>query len=790
MVFLSFSLFACPVPMPEPTDDGGVTTVDAGCTGNTLPNATGACVEVGARCGEGFTRDDSGFGCVPVLATCAAGQLSVPGKPCIDVGWRTCPAGFTRSADGWSCDAVLPTTACTGATRAALGSTSCTPVGDCSATFPPAAATLFVDPTLTQPDATHFLTIGAAVAAAPAGATISIAPGTYAESLTLPRAVKLVGKCAAEVTLVGNPALFIDGVITADIEGLTVRDSLIALRVERGATVALRHAVLEANRRSAVQLLDVGTEVTLEDVVIRDTRVDPATSTFGQGIAASFGGGLTLRDVEVTGSKENGVFLDRDATHASLTRVVISDTLPRASTGRNGWGLGAQRGASFSATEVVITRSTTSGLVVSTAPSTATLRDVVVRETRPGIDNAGTPAALGVSISAGATATWTGGASEDAPGTLVHVADVNTQLTMESVSISRGRTMTGGINVGITVEDSARATLTAVAVREAATTGVRSVGGSVTAQALGVFNTAGSGLLAENGLLDGTDVVVSGHGDVGARSQDNGTLSLAACVVEHGSDVYGFGVQAALLLVDRCVVRDVVTAGLYARSAGTAALTNTVISDVKLDGAGEFGQGVIAEAGGRVTLTDVTVTDAHTAGLQAADDNSLITTERTLVRGTKPNGAGTRGRGANANFHGGLHATSTLFLDNQQVGVFAFQSRVDLVDSFIKGVKTDPGAAYGNGVEALTDGVIVMRGGGLSQCAGIAAVFAEGAGSMDGVRVFDNEIGLHAQDDSVLEELPTVPATLGPRQVVVSSSTVFEGNRAKLSGSTVPVPPP
>lgn len=778
------------MPM-TPENDGGIPKVDAGCGAGTLVAANGACIEVGSRCAEGFQRDDSGFGCVPVLATCAAGQLAVPGVACADIGWRTCPTNFTRSADDWSCEPILPSATCTGATRAALGGTSCAPIGDCSAAFPPSAATYFVDATV-APDATHFTTIAAALNAAPAGATVAISPGTYRESVTVPRSVKLIGKCAAQVSLIGSPAVFVDAVNGVEIEGVTLRDSLIGLRVERGSKVVLRHAVVEHNERSAVQLIDVGTDVTLEDVVVRDTIADTTTSSFGQGIAASFASSITLRDVEVRNNFETGLFLDREGTKGTLLRVVISDMKPRVSTGKLGWGIGVQRGASLTATEVVVSRSTAAGIAVASAPSSAVLRDVLVRETRVGLDNAGVSTALGVSISAGATATWNGGGSQNASGMLVHVEGAMSSLTMEDVTVQQGIAIGGVVSAGVTVEDGATGTLRRIAVSNAVTSGIRTLEGTVTLERAGIYDTAGGGIVTQGGTFGGSAVLISGHDDVGARVQQQGTLTLNQCVIERsrGDRAYGFGAEDGILIADACVIRDATTAGVYATHTAVVQLTNAVIDGVKLDDDGEFGQGVIAETAANIGLVDVTVTGAHSAGLQSADVNSLITAERVLVRGTLPNATGTRGRGANANFLGDLRATSTLFLDNQQVGVFAFQSRVDLIDSFVKGVKTDPGLSYGNGIEALTDGVIVMTGGGLSECQGIAAVFAEAAGSMNGVYVFDNEIGLHAQDGSTVEELASVPATLTSRQVVVSTSTVFDNNRAKLSGSTVPVPTP
>ncbi|MGV3624166.1 MAG: right-handed parallel beta-helix repeat-containing protein [Archangium sp.] len=777
----------CPMPM-TPTD-GGMTGVDAGCPSGTLQAVGGRCVEVGARCGEGFQRDDSGFGCVPVLATCGDGQLAVPGSACADIGWTNCPAGFTD--DGWSCAPVLPTTTCTGATRAALGNDVCSPIGDCNAPFPPSAATYFVDASAT-PDATHFATITAALAAAPAGATVAISPGTYRESVTVPRGVKLVGKCAAQVTLIGSPAVFVDGVSNVELSGVTLRDSLLALRVERGGKVLLQNAVLEHNERSAVQVLDVNTEVTLRDVVIRDTQPDSTTASFGQGIGASFGAAITLDDVELTNNFETGVFLDREATKGTLNRVLVSNTKPRASTGKLGWGIGVQRGATLTATNTVVERNTTAGIAVASAPSVMTLRDVLVRETRVGLDNAGVQTALGVSVSAGAVGTWTGGASQNAAGMLIHVAGDLSSLTVEDVTAQQGLAMNGVITAGVTVEDGAQATLRRIAVRGAVDSAIRSLGSTTHLERAGLYDTKGSGLVVQGGALDGTDLFISGHDDVGARVQDLGTLTLSKCVVERGriDHAYGLGAQNGILVVDSCALRDSATAGVYVTQQAVAQLTHVTIDGVRLDAAGEFGQGVIAETGANITLGDVSITGAHSAGLNSADGNTLVTADHVLVRGTLRNGTGTRGRGANANFLGGLFTTSTLFLDNQQVGVFAFQSRVDLVDTFVKGVKTDPGLAYGNGIEALTDGLIVMRGGGLSECEGIAAVFAEASGSMDAVRVFDNEIGLHAQDGSTVEELTSVPQELGVRQVVVSTSTVFENNRAKLSGSTVPVPSP
>ncbi len=80
--------------------------------------------------------------------------------------------------------------------------------------------------------------------------------------------------------------------------------------------------------------------------------------------------------------------------------------------------------------------------------------------------------------------------------------------------------------------------------------------------------------------------------------------------------------------------------------------------------------------------------------------------------------------------------------------------------------------------------------GAIDRSASIGAVFAEGAGLIDGARMTNNTIALHAQDGSTIVELPAPPVSLGNRQVVVTGTTSFEGNQSRTSADVVTVPPP
>src|SRR2546430_5238466 len=130
------------------------------------------------------------------------------------------------------------------------GSAMFPPGGEWGAVFPAVTGAYFVDdngPT----DATHFTTIQAAVAAAPAGATIAIEAGTYTGSVTLGKDVSLIGRCPAQVTLQGaaatTPGIASSG-HTATIRGLTITDFEVAVSADAGAIVVVEDAVLEANR--------------------------------------------------------------------------------------------------------------------------------------------------------------------------------------------------------------------------------------------------------------------------------------------------------------------------------------------------------------------------------------------------------------------------------------------------------------------------------------------------------------------------------------------------------------
>jgi len=800
-------LAACSGTVPPP--DAG--PPDAGepqrpfCDAGTFLTAEGTCQSTGwTQCGAGFVPDPSGWGCTPVIAAaCDAGTSPRLGDAaCHPTGWQACDAGFTPHDGGWGCDSVLATP-CTGATREALGSSTCVPIGDCGdAGFPAPAATLFVDDSFAVVDATHFRTIGAAISAATPGATIAIESGTYAEALAPNRGITLAGRCPALVRVVApatGPALTLSAALDVRLENLTLTGGLLGIRAEAGARITARRVVIEGNRRSGVQAVDSTTLVVLEDSVVRNTAPDPATGTFGQGIAASFGAQLNLTDVSVEGNRETGIFLDRMNTHLDGRRVVVSGTLPRASTGRLGWGLGVQGGATVDLFEVAIVGNRATGVLVAQPGSRLSLTNAVIGRTLPGLDNASTPIAIEAAVQLGGNLQLTNTALAGSSQLALQVGGMTSAARITGGTI---RDLSPQVQPARAVEVStgASVTLSGVAFARIGAPGLEALGGQATLDDVSFSELGGPAIRAQGmAQVGATNVSIDRAAGAGLIASSNATATVTGCSVrstalgataDGGQAGYGATAQqGATLTLERCVFDSNAVAGLYSNGS-TLSANQVVVRGTRPDPAGDFGQGAIAERGGTIALTDALFDQNRVAGLQVSFGGSQITASRVVVRGTQAQPDGTRGRGANAQFGGVLSAISSAFLGNRQVGVFAFQSKVTLEDVLVRGTLADPGGAYGNGIEALTDGDIEMKRGAIESSAGIAAVFAEGAGLLDAVRVVNNAVGIHTQDGAMLLEVDAPPAVRGTRDVAVTKSTVFEGNATKVGAGQVSVPMP
>lgn len=185
----------------------------------------------------------------------------------------------------------------------------------------------------------------------------------------------------------GHPS---GGLLSAVGGELTVRDVAIeaigeasettasALEVRVGSTLDARFVYVERARGGAVVASEDGA-FTLEDVVVRDTQPASGLDFAGTGMSLEGESSATLRRVLFEGSHRGGI-VTRPTTRLHATDLVVRDT--RAS-GPRGLGVGLTLfGAENVIERAIIERATLEGAAVSGEGAAATLRDVVIRDTR------------------------------------------------------------------------------------------------------------------------------------------------------------------------------------------------------------------------------------------------------------------------------------------------------------------------------------------------------------------------------------------------------------------------
>jgi Right handed beta helix region len=318
-----------------------------------------------SQCAKGLKP--LGPACIPVFKACKDNEVPLLGGSCKQVGApTTCLAGWTTTKQGW-CEPTLPTSACTDTTMEVIGKSTCQSVGqDCGqgtyGSLKTTSQTLFVDATYIGGGSDGsklkpFTTISAAVQAAPSGAQIAVAAGTYNEDVAIPPQKPLIieGRCAALVKLVGQAS---------------VSDAA-ALKVGADADGTLLANLSISGPAIGVWVNDAKAE--LRGLISRGCG--------GPGIVVNRAQGVTIKGCLVADNHSNGVSIEY-AT-ATIEDSTIRGTLAATSTGVAGAGIQVFREltpASATLRRSVITDNTSKGVVLYGA--SATLEQSVVRRSR------------------------------------------------------------------------------------------------------------------------------------------------------------------------------------------------------------------------------------------------------------------------------------------------------------------------------------------------------------------------------------------------------------------------
>jgi len=648
----------------------------------------------------------------PDIAAARAGTTDVPGDDFEPMaGVDSCPAGWTFG--NRSCDPALSlrcpvrTSALPGGSCTATGDDRCTsgafpsvpsdatdrPVIHVSGTANPSVA----DGSRARPHAT----VRAAVSAAGARALILIAAGMYVENVAVTTDLMLVGTCPGLVILVGVefvPTVEVSGSGRLAVRDLEIRDGIVGCAVRDGAVASLRNVRLVQTYTQAVLVTGRGSSATLQDVGILDTL---SFATPGHGIHVEAGGSLTAERTSVSGSREAGVAARSSGT-VRLTDSIVRNTVPPARDSTFGGGCRADGGARITLERTVVDTSTEEGVSVTGAGTELVVRDTVVSRTR-----------------AGATQLFGGAVNvlDGAHADLRHL----TAHTLSSPAIIAGN---GG---SIDITDST--------VRGVVSLGTHDDGSP----------NFGIGLVAQNGRLTATGVIVDEVEGLGALVREGGSvLRCTRCIIRSVRPAPGtrsglaISVQASgrLELTQSAVHGG--TYGLNATGAGSIAVVDrSLLHDTGALGANVNTTGVVVSEGARVELRHAHVANwnyvlglaaevgstldvsdsllqsdpdpAHIAGAGVvAQLGASIVVLRTTVSSATGYGFSASGIGSTATVTASLAQGVHGYGSYEGVGIGAVRgARVDVVDSIVRDTRGAAALSQDVGSQLTVHGVLV-----------------------------------------------------------------------------------
>lgn len=613
--------------------------VASGCEGSSSRDPTaGACTDPSctndaAPCPEGLARDAATSACIDVspAGDCAPGTGAFLGSTtCKPVGWTTCAPPFESDPSGWGCRPIVADS-CPPGSIGPLGSRECVPVGDCSAPFPPAGASHFVDATFATTDATHYTSVFEAARSASSGSVIAVAPGTYVEDVDVTRSdISIVGKCASQVIL-ANPGdkragiLVGAGAKNVRVRGVTLTGHYTGILVKGGGQARIEDSLILKSRYLGAYSAEEGSRLEVVRTLIDDVVAGDADK-FGWGAAAQLGGALELEDVVINAPTADGIVVGGPRSTGKLTRVVVRS--PRPGVAGFATALGVVDGGAVELDGALFEDLQTIGVTVSGGAATA--RHLLVRRTAASkVPETG----RGLQVSQGGTLDLAESlvmGSDDA-NVLVIDAGVNAKIASSvfigsaasdarrgfrgvrvaggaSLEIS-GSAMIDSVDAGLSMQDpGSRVTADGVLVR-----GSRPLRGGPDRGLFGVGISVawGATLALTHASVDanqGAGIVVTKPDASGAVPHADITSTLVRRTLPDAAGALGRGIEissSGTATVEGCAVAENNEASVVVGRAGRLSIGRTVIRDTRQAVTGSFGHGLIDADGGSMIMDEV-----------------------------------------------------------------------------------------------------------------------------------------------------------------------------------------
>jgi SpoVK/Ycf46/Vps4 family AAA+-type ATPase len=513
--------------------------------------------------------------------------------------------------------------------------------------------------------------IGAALEAAPDGATIVVHPGRYAESLVICRPVTITASelpGSVIVDPVAGPAMTMaSGSATLRQLTLRGRDPEAAAVDVVGGTLTLERCEVAASARAAIDIHGPGAAVSMREGSVRNST--------GNGVVIAAGGGGTFDRTTIEHIGSDGVTISagadpafRDCTIQDVGGIGLS-TAASARGVVHGCEITRIAGAAVAFRELSSTRMTSAwihdtsdvGVLISSA-ARPVIEDCEIRDTGSDgmvLTEEADPVVRRCSITrtAGEGITVTGrsrGTFTDC--TVTDTAARGIRVGGASDPVFTKCRVRGSAKAALLVTDAAAGTFDRVDVRGAGHDAIeiRSAANPLLRQAV-VSGCRGHGLsVLDDGRGRIEDSVVEGAGSAGMRTASGGYPDV------RGTRIVGSGEVGVLVaargrgVLRECEIVGAGRGGVVVEDGGNISVSRTLIHETRgagvvlADGAqcrltaceiaGNDGDGIVVGTRQSVVVRDCTVRDNQGAGLRRTVASDMLTIENLTTRGnTEPN---------------------------------------------------------------------------------------------------------------------------------------------------------
>ena len=400
---------------------------------------------------------------------------------------------------------------------------------------------------------------------------------------------------------------------TVTLRETTIQDTLPMENGEAGygvyvyeaADLELEACELSGNAAAGIIACETDTTVMLRETTIQDTQPGESGDG-GYGIEVYGGANLEAEACEVSANTRVGVLVSESGTTVALRETAIQGTLP-SGNGEGGFGIDVHGGANLVAESCELVGNTLIGLVVARAGTEATLREVVIQDTRA--DDNGEHG-YGVEVYDGAS--LDAESCEVVANTSIGIAafDPGTTVTLQDTTIRDTQpNETGSAGCGIKVSGGASLSAESCALAQNTEVGVLAIDADTSVSLYDVLiqdtqpgkEATGFGIDVYAGAqLEAEACELAGNASTGIIASDEGTaLQLRETTIrdtQPATDADGYGIRllgGASLYAESCEVKENTRVGLYAHDDGTSVtLLDTTILDSQSTEKGKFGRGI------------------------------------------------------------------------------------------------------------------------------------------------------------------------------------------------------